>query len=127
MSTILVVDDDADIRALLRHKLTAAGYDVILADDGGVAERAVRDRGADLIVTDISMPGMTGDQFVAKLREDPALPAIPVIYLTGLEPNTELAVKTLGYPLLGKPVVEKELLAMVAQQLRRQQQGSGPF
>lgn len=118
MSTILVVDDDPDIRALLRHKLTAAGYDVILADDGDVAQRTVRSRGADLILTDIRMPRMSGDEFVASLRHGSSLPPIPVIYLTAIEPDAELAVRTLGYPLLAKPVQEKELLALVARQIR---------
>ena len=113
MSTILVVDDDPDIRVLLRRKLTQAGYDVILAEDGEAAERMVRDRGADLIVADISMPRMSGDEFVASLREDADLPPIPVVYLTGLELDTELAVKTVGYPVLSKPVSDAELFPLV--------------
>ena len=119
MSTILVVDDDVDMRALLRHKLTAAGYDVIIAEDGDVAARTVRARGAELIITVIDMPRMCGDEFVASLRSVPSRPAIPVIYLTALAPDISLAVRTLGYPLLAKPLVEKDLLAMVARQLRR--------
>jgi CheY-like chemotaxis protein len=61
--------------------------------------------------------GTSGVELVASLREDPALARIPVIYLTGLEENTELAVKTLGYPLLAKPLAGGELLELVAQQL----------
>lgn len=117
MSTILVVDDDPDMRALLRHKLMAAGYDVIVADDGDVALRSVKTRGADLIVADIGMPRMAGHEFVHSLRDRPGLPAIPVIYLTALEPDRSLAIKTLGFPLLAKPVDEKALLALIRRQL----------
>ena len=117
MSTILVVDDDPDMRALLRHKLMAAGYDVIVADDGDVALRTVKSRGADLILADINMPRMTGDEFVRSLRDDPSLPAIPVVYLSGLAPDHALARKTLGFPLLSKPLDVKELLAMLRRQL----------
>ena len=119
MNTILVVDDDPDMRALLRHKLARAGYDVILAEDGESAEQAVRGRGADLILVDINMPGVSGDQLVASLREDARLRPIPVVYLTGIEPDTDLAVKTVGYTLLTKPVADQELLSTIARQLRR--------
>ena len=119
MSTILVVDDDPDMRALLEHKLTRAGYDVVLAKDGEGAERSVRGRGADLILVDVNMPGVAGDELVASLRDDPALARIPVVYLTGLAPDTELAVRTVGYPILSKPVGDQELLATIARQLRR--------
>lgn len=113
MSTILVVDDDPDIRALLQRKLTQAGYDVILAEDGAAAQEAVHDRGADLILADINMPRMSGDEFVASLREEAALAPIPVVYLTGLEPDRDLAVKTVGYPVLSKPVSDAELLPLL--------------
>lgn len=119
MSTILVVDDDPDMRALLERKLTRAGYAVVLAEDGEDAGRSVRTRGADLILVDVNMPGVAGDEFVASLRDDPALQPIPVVYLTGLAPDTALAVRTVGYPILTKPVTDQELLSTIARQLRR--------
>ena len=118
MNTILVVDDDPDMRALLRHKLARAGYDVILAEDGESAERAVRSRGADLILVDINMPGVSGDELVASLREDAQLRPIPVVYLTGVAPDKDLAVKTVGYPILAKPVSDQDLLATISSGLK---------
>ena len=115
--SILVVDDDPDMRDLLLHHLSRAGYDVRVAQDALAARERIVERAPDLIVADINMPEESGVEFVASLREDAAYSRIPVIYLTNLEENTELAVKTLGFPLLSKPLVAPELLAMVKRQL----------
>ena len=114
---ILVVDDDPDMRALLQHDLSGAGYDV-LATDGPKSARAFLDEHQpDLIISDINMPETSGIEFVGSLREDRARARIPVIYLTA-RGDSDLAVDTLGYPLLSKPFVAKELLALVKQQIR---------
>lgn len=118
MTSVLVVDDDPDILALLESQLGAAGYAVARAESAAAARERIAKHRPDLIIADIAMPQTSGVELVASLRDDPALARIPVIYLTGLEENTELAVKTLGYPLLGKPVVARELLALVARQLK---------
>ena len=114
---ILVVDDDPDLRALMSQVLTRAGYEITMAADAPAARELVAARRPDLIVSDIRMPVVSGTEFVAGLREDPALARIPVIYLTGLEENSELAVKTVGYPLLSKPLKAPELLKLVRSQL----------
>ena len=116
---ILVVDDDPDIRGLLQHTLAPAGYEVVSAESAQAARTRIGERRPDLIVADISMPETSGIDFVASLRDDPANLHIPVVYLTALETDSELVHGTLGYPLLSKPVVAKELLALVKQQLRR--------
>jgi DNA-binding response OmpR family regulator len=116
---ILVVDDDPDIRALLEHDLAAAGYEVAEADGAMSARQRIEERSPDLIIADINMPQTSGIEFVASLREEPGKARIPVMYLTAHETDEELVHGTLGYPLLSKPVVAKELLALVKQQLRR--------
>ena len=116
---ILVVDDDSDIRALLAHELAKAGYAIVEAADAASARECIDAGLPDLVISDIHMPGVSGIDFVAGLREVPALSRIPVIYLTGLEEDTELAVKTVGYPLLSKPVKLPELLREVRAQLQR--------
>jgi len=116
---ILVVDDDPDMLELVRRHLAGAGYEVARADGAAAARRAIAERTPDLIIADINMPGTSGVEFVAGLREEPTLSRIPVVYLTGLETNTELVVQTLGYPLLSKPVNAPELLALVKRQLPR--------
>jgi DNA-binding response OmpR family regulator len=119
MATILVLDDDPDIRALLQHLLSQAGYAVLAADSAEAAMKRMAIERPDLIIADIKLPGTSGVDFVAALRNDAALRRIPVVYLTALEEGTELAVRTLGYPLLAKPVQRKDLLALVERQLRR--------
>ena len=119
MSTILVLDDDPDIRAVIQRYLGEAGYQVMMAESAEAATECVAQQRPDLVIADINLPGASGVDFVASLRRDPAARRVPVIYLTALEENTELAVRTLGYPLLAKPVRRGDLLALVARQLPR--------
>jgi DNA-binding response OmpR family regulator len=115
---ILVIEDEEDMRALIVRLLRAAGYEVRTAEDAIVAGHKILERVPDLIITDISMPYMTGVDFIAALRADSSVPKIPVIYLTALEEGPKLAWQTLGYPLLTKPLEPEELLAAVARQLQ---------
>lgn len=117
MANILVLDDDPDMRALVQHHLAGAGYDVTLAESANAAKKTIKAQRPDLIIADISMPEVSGIEFVAGLRGDTKAASIPVIYLTALEESTELAVKTVGFPLLSKPVVARDLLALVQRQL----------
>ena len=117
MATILVLDDDADMRALMQRHLSTAGYDVKLAESANAAQKTIKAARPDLIIADINMPEVSGIEFVAGLRGDAKSADIPVIYLTALEENTELAVRTVGFPLLSKPVAPRDLLALVKRQL----------
>jgi DNA-binding response OmpR family regulator len=119
MANILVLDDDPDMRALMQRHLAGAGYGVELADSAAAAKKAISSQRPDLIIADINLPEVSGIEFVAGMRGDSRVAGIPVIYLTALEENTELAVKTVGYPLLSKPVVQRDLLSLVQRQLRR--------
>ena len=84
-ATILVVDDDESIRDLLRLHLSAAGYAVHVAEDAIGAGYMVLRSPPDLIICDINMPHMDGFEFIAALKSDKTLPAIPVIFLTTIE------------------------------------------
>ena len=117
MTKVLVLDDDPDMRALLERELAGAGYSVALAESAAAAKERIAGEQPDLIIADINMPEVNGVEFVAGLKGT-ALGRIPVIYLTALEANTELAVRTLGFPLLSKPVRRGELLALVARQVK---------
>lgn len=66
---ILVVDDEQNIRMLLREELTDEGYDVIEADNGAAALSAIRDHKPDLVTLDIKMPGEDGLSILRKIRE----------------------------------------------------------
>ncbi len=84
MKTLMVVDDDADIRDMLAEVLEAEGYRVICAADGEEALRVLRQGPPypSLILLDLMMPGMDGWEFRALQAKDPALAGIPVIVLT---------------------------------------------
>ena len=82
--TVMVVDDDANIRAILRYRFEKEHYVVQLATDGLDALRQVQDRRPDLIILDLMMPEMDGIQFLAHLRSSPKTERIPVVILTAL-------------------------------------------
>ena len=76
--TILVVDDDTTARELFAHALRPA-FDVLEADDGLTALRALRAHAVDLVITDFRMPLVNGAELVREMRADPDLQRIPVI------------------------------------------------
>ncbi|MDB5294609.1 MAG: luxQ 1, partial [Phycisphaerales bacterium] len=80
---VLVVDDDANHRAMQRRALERAGYPVAEAADGEAALAAIRQSPPRAIVLDLLMPGTDGFGVLAALRTDPALRAIPVVVVTG--------------------------------------------
>jgi DNA-binding response OmpR family regulator len=81
---ILVVDDDPDIRLLLKGRLESLGYEVFLAATGEEGLMAARSDPPDLILLDVMMPKMKGREVCAHLKSDPATTAIPVIFLSAL-------------------------------------------
>lgn len=117
MATILVVDDSPTICEVLQLQLEAAGYDVLLAADGQAAIELVRTSKPDLAIVDVNMPYLSGDEFVAALRSNPATKGIRVIFLSEREDLADHA-KLLGaVAYLPKPVKEQRLLELVARHL----------
>jgi DNA-binding NtrC family response regulator len=78
---ILVVDDDASIRRTLHILLSKAGYEVIQASDGSEAVRKWRDRGGDLVITDLHMPEKDGFETIIELLSH--TPGIRIIAMSG--------------------------------------------
>src|SRR3981189_286676 len=114
-ASILVVDDDENIRELMRLHLSAAGYDVHVAQDAISAGYIVLRSPPDLIISDVNMPHMDGFQFVEALKSDKTLPPLPGIFLTSHEQG-DFKSKSLGaVGYLTKPIRADKLLAMVAQ------------
>lgn len=83
--SILVVDDDPNIRSLLQQELSEAGYVVRLAEDGRQALALVREEMPGLVILDVMMPEMNGFDVAAVLKNDPATMHIPIIILSILE------------------------------------------
>jgi CheY-like chemotaxis protein len=79
---ILVVEDEPDIMRIITHALTSAGYQVIPAYGGEDAIRKVKTQMPDLVLTDLSMPKMSGVELIQAIKEDPETSFIPVIAVT---------------------------------------------
>ena len=114
-ATILVVDDEASARDLLRLHLSAAGYEVLVAEDAIAAGYMVLRRPPDLIISDVNMPHMDGFEIITALRSDKTIPYIPVIFLTTMEEGDHRGKELGAVGYLTKPVRSDRLLAMVAQ------------
>lgn len=122
--TILVADDDPDLRDIVRSILEPAGFHVVEAADGAAALEAVRSAHPDLLVLDFNMPRMTGPEVCAVLRADLLLRHLPVVMLTG---RSDVQDKVHGMEAgvddyLVKPFEPQELLARVKMVLRRTRQ-----
>jgi DNA-binding response OmpR family regulator len=115
---ILVVDDDDDIRLLVRELLVRAGYDVEEAEDGRAALRSLFATPPSLVILDVTMPDMDGYQTLERIRD---LSDVPVLMLTArsqeLEKVRGLAAGADDY--VPKPFGRQELLARVQALLRR--------
>jgi PAS domain S-box-containing protein len=134
--TVLVVEDNPDMNAFLAETLSAS-YRVVAAFDGREGlERAVELR-PELILCDIMMPGMSGDQMIRELRQRPELDDVPIVVLTAKADDQLLAqlLKEGAQDYLQKPFAAEQLLAKlerliadrraVAQELVRLRQVSG--
>lgn len=118
LNTILVVDDQASVRQLLREYLTEQGFRVLTAGDGQEAFHLARHEPPDLILLDIMMPRMDGYQFLRQYRQERQT---PVIIITAREEETDAV---LGLDLgaddyIVKPFRMRELVARIQAVLRR--------
>ncbi|MCC6764713.1 MAG: response regulator [Deltaproteobacteria bacterium] len=118
---ILVVDDSDEVRLLASRILEREGYQVTAADSGVSALERLQTFVPDLVVSDIMMPEVDGYRLLERLREDPRLLAVPVIFLSALGDATSLERgNRLGVEhYLVKPFTAKQLLATVSGTLRR--------
>jgi two-component system cell cycle response regulator DivK len=80
--TVLIVEDQIEMRAIASAYLERQGYRVLATDNGADAVRKARDEHPDLIFMDISIPGMDGIRATAEIKRDPATRGIPVVILT---------------------------------------------
>ncbi|HUR23365.1 MAG TPA: response regulator, partial [Acidimicrobiales bacterium] len=120
MKTVLVIDDDSDIRELVAWKLAQAGYATLSAADGaeGLAAAIAGDSDGlapDLILVDWMMPKMTGIEVCRAVRANPVLSRIPVILLTanGEESEVESGFAAGVDDYIVKPFSPRELLGRI--------------
>ncbi|MFF4896667.1 response regulator transcription factor [Streptomyces sp. NPDC001068] len=116
---VLVVDDDAAIRRSLERGLRLSGFAVRTAESGPGALAAVRDAPPDVLVLDVSMPGMSGIQVCERLRADGL--DLPVLMLSALDETTDriAGLQAGGDDYLVKPFALQELVLRLRALLRR--------
>ncbi len=81
MAKILVIDDEQDIRVVLRQVLEREGHEVDVAEGGNEGLELLESNGADVVITDIIMPGIDGVATLGKIKEN--WPGVPVIVISG--------------------------------------------
>jgi two-component system response regulator MprA len=118
-SRVLIVDDDAGVRRMLARTLEAEGYDIAVAADGGGALVEVERTAPDLILLDVTMPGLGGLGVMKRLRGKGD--AVPVLMLTARDavPDRVAGLDAGADDYLVKPFATEELLARVRSLLRR--------
>lgn len=112
MRRILAVDDEPSVLAVVRDILASAGYTVATAPSATDALERIEQDTFDLIITDLRMPGMSGQDLIARLREHPVYRKVPIVVLaTGAE---EAHLDSLKVDMrIGKPFAPRTLLTAV--------------
>ena len=112
-ASVLVVDDDEQIRVVIRQLLECEGYRVLLASDAGEGRALVRSESVDLVLLDLKLPGASGVDVIREIRARNK--ALPVVIITGY-PDSDLMHQAMAYsPLLvlAKPFDANTLLTTV--------------
>lgn len=109
--TVLVVDDEADVRTYLSTVLKKHGYQVIIAEDGVTGLKLAQEHKPDLITLDLMMPKQSGTDMYRRLQKDDDLVKIPVVVISGLS-GRHLAVPE-PLAVFDKPIDPNELIEVV--------------
>jgi two-component system chemotaxis response regulator CheY len=113
--TILAVDDSSSIRQMVTLALTRGGYEVISAEDGNAGLAKARAARADMVITDLNMPGMNGLALIREIRKLPNYTGVPILFLsTESDPAVRQEAKSAGATgWIVKPFQGEQLLAAV--------------
>ena len=119
---IITVDDSATMRRIIKNSLKAIGYDeVIEAENGQVGLAKIQTENVEFVITDWSMPVMTGLEMVHALRENPGTKALPILMVTAVGQKEEI-VQAIGAGVNGyivKPFEAETLHAKMQQVLEK--------
>lgn len=118
--TIVIADDDPICLKLVERDLTQAGYEVVTAQDGTQAIDKIKALRPSLVILDIFMPHLHGSEVASKMKEDPSLEKIPIIFLTGIlskREEEELAPQLTSQSVIAKPYGPKQLLELVQRKI----------
>ncbi|NQW21299.1 MAG: response regulator transcription factor [Chloroflexi bacterium] len=116
---ILVVEDDRTLREALRYNLVADGFEVIVADDGGVGLVSARQDHPDVVILDLMLPSLSGIDVCKALRRDGSI--VPIIMLTARDAEIDRigGLESGADDYVTKPFSIRELIARVGAQVRR--------
>jgi DNA-binding response OmpR family regulator len=119
--SVLIIDDDADLRQLFEDALSMAGFDVRHAPDGQTGLDLAQKQPPTLILLDVTMEPMSGLEVLSQLKSDDKTRQIPVFMLTGKSGSDEiaLALKIGAADYLTKPVELMKLAPILRQKLAR--------
>lgn len=118
MQTLLVIDDDPDLAALVAEYLGGRGFTVETAGDGKAGLERLRGAGIDLVILDVMMPGLDGFEVLREIRRDAATPVI-MLTARGEDLDRIVGLELGADDYLSKPFNPRELLARVKSVLRR--------
>jgi len=110
---VLIIDNDAGVRKLLKRFLEVDGYRVCLASDGAEGLAWLKRESVDLILLDLKMPGMNGPAFLHEFRKEQG--TLPVIVVTGY-PDSDLMLEAMKYgplTLIAKPIDREQVIRTV--------------
>ena len=113
MANVLVVEDHADLREMLTVLLESEGFDVTTAKNGVEALKALDEARPSVILLDLMMPVMTGDEFRQRQLADPRYRDVPVICMTAAHDGRDRAIRIQGHADFQKPVGFDRLLGAV--------------
>ncbi len=119
--TVLIVDDEKDIRDLLAYNLSKEGFAVLTASNGNEALQMIEDHPVGLVVLDIMMPGLDGYEVCKQIRADEKKANLPILFLTAKSAELDqlLALELGADDYIQKPVSPRILVARVKSVLRR--------
>ncbi|WP_396643367.1 response regulator [Microbacterium sp.] len=118
MTRVLLVEDEPDLAEPLAYLLRREGYEVEIAEDGPAAVTAFEERGCDIVLLDLMLPGMSGTEVCRRIRQTSA---VPIVMVTAKDSEVDIVV---GLELgaddyVTKPYSARELLARMRAVLRR--------
>ena len=121
MARIIFADDDPIVGAIVQKTLLDAGHAVGVVENGETALAAISRRRPDLLILDITMPGMTGSEVLDRVRRNPDLWDLPVLMLTGRrsQSDEDIAIRAGATDYLRKPFDPDQLIVMVEALVRQ--------